>query len=277
MQVAALVAVLHVRTREAREQQANGKATILVAQHPSTELAVSSDAAKLNKTKRVAQMAGAAVLSFGLVGTFSLPAYATTPDPEGMPDGFVNASASAQTLSTADVDVDALPLAAPDGEVGADIIAQEEAEKKAEEEARAAEEAAAEDAAGEDAPSANEGAAPAPGGNDVPAGAGAQGIVDAARAQLGQFQDCTALVARSLRAIGVPAGNTGTQVGEYTGLGGTLVTSGEYAPGDVLIWSGRHVAVYIGNGEAVHGGYGGNQTVIAGAFIDGPPSGVVRF
>jgi hypothetical protein len=27
----------------------------------------------------------------------------------------------------------------------------------------------------------------------------------------------------------------------------------------------------------VHGGYGGNQTVVAGAFIDGAPSGVVRF
>jgi cell wall-associated NlpC family hydrolase len=55
------------------------------------------------------------------------------------------------------------------------------------------------------------------------------------------------------------------------------VTSGDYAPGDVLIWSGRHVAVYIGNGQAVHGGYGGNQTVVASAFIDGAPDGVVRF
>jgi cell wall-associated NlpC family hydrolase len=91
------------------------------------------------------------------------------------------------------------------------------------------------------------------------------------------MQDCTALVENSLRAVGIPAGDLGTQIGEYTGLGGTLVTSGDYAPGDVLIWSGRHVAVYIGNGQAVHGGYGGNQTVVAGAFIDGAPSGVVRF
>ncbi|QBE50348.1 hypothetical protein EVS81_12180 [Leucobacter triazinivorans] len=217
-------------------------------------------------------MAGAAVLSFGLVGTFSLPAYATAPEPEGLPDGF----AAAQTLQTVDADDAVLPLVAPTGEVSAEALEEERrAEEAAEAEeaaaaARAAEEQAAEGAAGQQA-------AQAFSGNDVPAGQGAQGIVSAALAQLGQFQDCTALVERSLRAIGIPAGDLGTQVGEYTGLGGSLVTSGDYAPGDVLVWSGRHVAVYIGNGQAVHGGYGGNQTVVAGAFIDGAPDGVVRF
>ncbi|UOR00844.1 NlpC/P60 family protein [Leucobacter allii] len=244
-----------------------------MAQNPSTDLALVGDGAKSTKAKRVAQMAGAAVLSFGLVGTFSLPAYATSPDPEGMPDGF----AAAQTLETVDVDASVLPLTAPDGEVGAEILEQEAAAKAAEEAAaKAAEEQAKQAAAG----ASGAGAAPTSNGYsgaDVPAGAGAQGIVAAAMAQLGQYQDCTALVERSLRAIGIPAGDLGTQVGEYTGLGGTLVTSGDYAPGDVLVWSGRHVAVYIGNGQAVHGGYGGNQTVIASAFLDGAPNGVVRF
>lgn len=240
-------------------------------QNPSTEVVLSGDAAKpaSAKAKRIAQMAGAAVLSFGLVGTFSLPAYATAPEPEGLPDGF----AAAQTLQTVDADDEVLPLVAPTGEVSAEVL---EEERRAEEAAEAAEAArVAEEQAATAA--ADQQAAQAFSGKDVPAGQGAQGIVSAALAQLGQFQDCTALVERSLRAIGIPAGDLGTQVGEYTGLGGSLVTSGDYAPGDVLVWSGRHVAVYIGNGQAVHGGYGGNQTVVAGAFIDGSPDGVVRF
>ena len=84
------------------------------------------------------------------------------------------------------------------------------------------------------------------------------------------------MVERSLRAVGIPAGDLGTQVGEYTALGGVIVTDGAYAPGDILVWSGRHVAVYVGNGQAVHGGFAGN-TVVASAFIDGAPSAVVRF
>lgn len=241
-------------------------------QNPSTEVVLSGDAAKpasaKAKAKRVAQMAGAAALSFGLVGTFSLPAYATAPEPEGLPDGFV----AAQTLQTVEVDDEVLPLIAPEGEVGSEILEEERLAEEAEEAARLAEEQEAA-AAASSATEPNQSYS----GKDVPAGSGAQGIVNAALAQLGEFQDCTALVERSLRAIGIPAGDLGTQVGEYTGLGGTLVTSGDYAPGDVLIWSGRHVAVYIGNGQAVHGGYGGNQTVVASAFIDGSPDGVVRF
>lgn len=245
-------------------------------QNPSTELVVSDDAAKPTsaKAKRIAQMAGAAALSFGLVGTFSLPAYAIAPETEGLPDGFV----AAQTLNTVEVDETVLPLAAPEGAVGAEILEQEREAKEAEEAAkRAKEEAAAAATATAGGAAASAQTTQSYGGQDVPAGAGAQGIVNAALAQLGQFQDCTALVERSLRAIGIPAGDLGTQIGEYTGLGGTQVFDGAYAPGDVLIWSGRHVAVYLGNGQAVHGGFGGNQTVVASAFLDGSPDGVVRF
>lgn len=237
-----------------------------MTQNPSTELVASGDAARSTsgKAKRIAQMAGAAALSFGLVGTFSLPAYATAPDPEGGIDGY---QAPAQSLQTVQVDETVVPIAAPEGEVGADVLAQERQQQEAEEAAKRAEELQAQQVSTSSSFS----------GKDIPAGVGAQGIVNAALAQLGVMQDCTALVENSLRAVGIPAGDLGTQIGEYTGLGGTLVTSGDYAPGDVLIWSGRHVAVYIGNGQAVHGGYGGNQTVVAGAFIDGAPSGVVRF
>ncbi|QIK62959.1 C40 family peptidase [Leucobacter viscericola] len=216
------------------------------------------------KAKRIVQMAGAAALSLGMVGTFALPAYATAPAVDGIPDGF----AAAQTLQTVDVDETILPLSTPDGAVDSAILKEEREQKEAADAAKAAQ--AAQQASVTKAASSYT-------GKDVPAGVGASGIVTAALAQLGEFQDCTALVERSLRAIGVPAGDLGTQIGEYTGLGGSLITDGAYAPGDVLIWSGRHVAVYIGNGQAVHGGFGGNQTVVASAFIDGAPDGVVRF
>lgn len=230
---------------------------------PSTEVAVSVDPTRRSsvKAKRIVQMAGAAALSLGMVGTFALPAYATAPAVEGVPDGF----AAAQTLQTVAADETILPLAAPDGAVDSAILKEERQQKEAAEAAKAAQQASVTKAAASYT------------GKDVPAGVGASGIVNAALAQLGEFQDCTALVERSLRAIGVPAGDLGTQIGEYTGLGGSLITDGAYAPGDVLIWSGRHVAVYIGNGQAVHGGFGGNQTVIASAFVDGAPDGVVRF
>lgn len=233
-----------------------------MTQHSSNEVALTTEATSstVSRGKRFAKMAGAAVLSAGLVGTFALPAYAAESvavDPANI-DGWND-----QSLQTQDVDAQAVVFQAVDGDVDSEIVKKEAAEK-------AAEEAAQQAADNEDA------AAPAaPAVKDVPPGAGGEGMVAAAKAQLGQMQDCTALVERSLRAIGVPAGDLGTQVGEYNALGGQIVSSP--APGDVLVWSGRHVAVYIGNGQAVHGGYGGNQTVIAGAYIDGPTSAIVRF
>ncbi|MBO1900655.1 C40 family peptidase [Leucobacter weissii] len=217
-------------------------------------------------------MAAAGAVSFGMVGVFALPAYAT-PETEGLPDGF--ARGVPQTLLT--TQAEELELHSDVAPVEVDeVIAEreQEAEEAAELEAEAEAAAQEADEAGDTAADESGTAEP---GEDIPAGKGAQGIVDAARAQLGVFQDCTALVEKSLRAVGIPAGDLGTQVHEYTALGGTVVTSGSYAPGDILIWAGRHVAVYIGNGQAVHGGFGGNQTVIASAFIDGQPSAVVRF
>lgn len=111
---------------------------------------------------------------------------------------------------------------------------------------------------------------------DVPAGSGGAGIAAAAMAQLGQYQDCTAVVERALRAIGIPAGDLGTSVGEYLALGGSQV-SGDWAVGDILIWPGAHVAVYIGGGQAVHGGFLGSDTVIWSATGPGAPGAVVRF
>ncbi|MGK0722201.1 NlpC/P60 family protein [Leucobacter sp. W1478] len=230
-------------------------------------VAQAASAPRTRSLKHLARMVGAGALSVGMVGVFALPAYAA-PDTSGMPDGFAMAAES-QSLLTEDGADALVPVEAVAAEVSSVVLAQEQA---AEEAARVAEEAA------RTAQATGAGVATATAARaDVPSGAGAAGIVSAAYAQLGQFQDCTALVERSLRAVGIPAGDLGTRVGEHTALGGTLVTDGAYAPGDVLIWSGVHSAIYIGNGQAVHSGYNGNQTVVASAFLNGAPSGVVRF
>jgi len=108
---------------------------------------------------------------------------------------------------------------------------------------------------------------------DIPSGSGAEGLVNAALAQLGTAQDCTDLVQNSLAAIGLiqrrdQGGlDLGTGIWQYDGFG-TRVDISSLNPGDILIYgnagSGTHVAIYIGDGQAVHGGYNGG-TVIAPA------------
>ena len=204
--------------------------------------------------KRVVQMVSAGVISVGMVGVFALPAYAT-PETEEL-----RFYTPVQQLTTAEAEgevalngpsAELVPVVAPEPVVEQNTNLVEAAESQAQEPVAAF------------------------GGSDVPAGVGASGLVSAALSQLGQFQDCTALVERSLRAIGFGVGDLGTLPGQYTPYG-QLVTSGGYAPGDILIWSGRHVAIYIGNGQAVHGGFNGN-TVVSSAFgYEGTPDAVVR-
>jgi cell wall-associated NlpC family hydrolase len=101
-------------------------------------------------------------------------------------------------------------------------------------------------------------AAPAP---VAKSGIGAT-IAAAALAQLGVAQDCTMLVTNSLAAAGInyhgwPAG--------YLSLGRT-VSQAEAQPGDLIYYADggvgmAHIAVYIGNGQAVHGGFHGSTVV----------------
>jgi cell wall-associated NlpC family hydrolase len=81
-------------------------------------------------------------------------------------------------------------------------------------------------------------------------------IASAAMSQLGNAQDCTMLVTNSLAAAGI---NFHGWPSEYTSLG--TVTSNP-VPGDIIVYSG-HVAVYIGNGQAVHGGWNGGTTAVS--------------
>ena len=106
----------------------------------------------------------------------------------------------------------------------------------------------------------------------VAASSKGQAILSAAYAQLGVMQDCTMLVTNSLAAVGInfhdwPAG--------YLSLGQT-VSAAEAQPGDLIYYADggagvAHIAVYAGNGQAVHGGYNGNQTVVFSANVGSGP------
>ena len=97
-------------------------------------------------------------------------------------------------------------------------------------------------------------------------------IYQAALAQLGKYQDCTMLVTNALKAVGInfhdwPAG--------YMSLG-TVVPASQAQPGDLIYYANggmglAHIAVYAGNGQAVHGGCNGNQTVLNVANVGSGP------
>ena len=93
-------------------------------------------------------------------------------------------------------------------------------------------------------------------------------IYQAALSQVGTTQDCTMLVTNALESVGInyhdwPAG--------YMSLGTTVLAS-EAQPGDLIYYADggtgvAHIAVYAGNGQAVHGGWLGNQTVVNSADV----------
>lgn len=103
----------------------------------------------------------------------------------------------------------------------------------------------------------------------VLAGQGAA-IAAAALAQLGRRQDCTRLVTNSLAAVGIQ--HHGWPV-SYAALGTRVA---DPLPGDLIYYVNggmgvAHIAVYIGNGLAVHGGWNGNQTVTFKANVGSGP------
>lgn len=157
-------------------------------------------------------------------------------------------------------------------------VADAEAAKKAEEaKALAATQAAQTAAQQANTPAAGKGAGTAAATYTGAAASAAasngsigQRILAAARAQIGVNQDCTMLVTNSLKAVGInfhdwPAG--------YMSLG-TIVTNPE--PGDLIYYANggsgmAHIAVYAGNGKAIHGGFNGNQTVEFSANVGSGP------
>ena len=237
-------------------------------QNPGTEVVATTNpvAAAPAKAKKIARMAGAAVFTFAMFGTFALPAYALNSSEEVAP---IEAASVAQTFKVTAgpslTPIDEIPL-----EVDTSVAEQEQHERAIAE----AEEAAAESAAAAD----KQAAAAAVAAVEIPAGQGAGGIVDAALAQLGVSQDCTALVEKSLRAVGYSVGDLGpAQFAAYGPTVSYVHGSTALAPGDILIWGNAHVAIYIGGGSVVHGGWDGFTTVIAGlGTYHGLPTSVVR-
>ncbi|MBT2515159.1 NlpC/P60 family protein [Arthrobacter sp. ISL-30] len=108
----------------------------------------------------------------------------------------------------------------------------------------------------------------------APAAASGKGaaIAAAAYAQLGVSQDCTMLATNSLAAVGIhyhgwPAG--------YLSLGRT-VSAAEAQPGDLAYYENggmgmAHIAVYVGNGQAVHGGWNGGTTALFSVNVGSGP------
>ncbi|WP_144673136.1 NlpC/P60 family protein [Arthrobacter sp. U41] len=105
----------------------------------------------------------------------------------------------------------------------------------------------------------------------VASGMGAT-IAAAAYAQIGVGQDCTALATNALAAAGInyhgwPAG--------YLSLGRT-VSAAEAQPGDLAYYQNggsglAHIAVYVGNGMAVHGGWNGGTTSLQSVNVGSGP------
>ena len=114
-------------------------------------------------------------------------------------------------------------------------------------------------------------AAPAAPKTTAASGQGAA-IAAAAYAQLGVSQDCTALATNALAAVGIhyhgwPAG--------YLSLGRT-VSAAEAKPGDLAYYQNggmglAHIAVYVGNGQAVHGGWNGGTTALFSVNVGSGP------
>lgn len=116
--------------------------------------------------------------------------------------------------------------------------------------------------------------APAPAPVSAAPSGRAEMIVNAALSQVGQGQDCTRLVTRSLAAVGI---NFHGWPAEYYSLG-YAVSAAEAQAGDLIFYANggggmAHIAIYIGNGEAVHGGYNGGQTVRWKANVPAPATG----
>lgn len=117
---------------------------------------------------------------------------------------------------------------------------------------------------------------PAPAPKPAPPVASASGkgatIAAAAYAQIGVAQDCTRLASNALAAAGInfhgwPAG--------YLSLGRT-VSAAEAQPGDLAYYANggmgmAHIAVYVGNGQAVHGGWNGGTTVLHSVNVGSGP------
>lgn len=202
----------------------------------------------------------AVVASSDVKVSFDKPAVTTAPSPERVAaeQAAVLAVKAAEEKAVADA------AAAKKAEEQAAAQAVLEAEQAA---ARAAAPATYGKAAGAYSGSGN---ASAPAASNAPSnGSIGQRILAAAQAQIGVNQDCTMLVTNSLKAVGI---NFHGWPAEYKSLG-TIVTNPQ--PGDLIYYVNggagpAHIAVYAGNGMAVHGGFEGTTKLFSANVGSGP-------
>ena len=165
------------------------------------------------------------LLSVGLIGTFSLPAYASPIAPSEMTER----TGSIQQLVLKDVGTTPLTMEIFEVTVEPVVISSTKIVAAS-------------------APSSYNGG----------------GLLAAARSQIGWGQDCTALVENALRMLGYGVGDLGPMgFASY----GVVIDPSQAQPGDIMM-RGGHVAIYAGNGVAVHGGFNGTTIETS---IDGNP------
>ena len=93
-------------------------------------------------------------------------------------------------------------------------------------------------------------------------------VQETSNSQVSSSSKGAAIYQAALKSVGInyhdwPAG--------YMNLG-TIVSASEAQPGDLIYYANcgmgvAHIAVYAGNGQAIHGGWLGNQTVVNSADI----------
>jgi len=82
--------------------------------------------------------------------------------------------------------------------------------------------------------------------------------------------DCTMLVEQALRDLGYSVGDIGTM--SFSAYGSTFYDPSAVQPGDIMMRP-SHVAIYLGNGMAIHGGYNNRVVIVPtsstefGAFV----------
>jgi cell wall-associated NlpC family hydrolase len=240
--------------------------------------AVTSNAGNLGRQAAVVVAASGLVLAAGLPAQAAVStdrqALEATPLSAVTATGAVSVSAQApfelatlesvSSVSGADYRAQ---VAAEEAAAAAAVVAQEQAAAQAQQAQQAAtvqtQQAAATTAyaapaaapaANTPAPATAAPAAPAP-APVASSGVGAA-LVASAYGQIGVAQDCTAMVENALRSIGKSVGDLApAQFYAY----GSVVGSPE--PGDLVITSG-HVAIYVGNGQVISGGFDGMNTVL---------------
>ncbi|HET7414789.1 MAG TPA: LysM peptidoglycan-binding domain-containing protein [Arthrobacter sp.] len=107
---------------------------------------------------------------------------------------------------------------------------------------------------------------------EIPSSASNAAMLESAKSQLGAIQDCTALVEQALQAAGVSG--VGDESVESLLQFASPVSNPQ--PGDIAYYADggagvAHIAIYIGDGKAIHSGWEGNQTVVESVDVGSGP------